>query len=56
MGRLISNDNRFVANAGDAKTLEQLSSRVGEPIGRVGWVGYDGRGRNLFTLGKGASL
>lgn len=56
VGRLASNDHRFVANAGDAKTLEQLSSRVREPIGRVGWVNSGDKGRNFFTFQKSANL
>lgn len=47
-----------MANAGDAKTLEQLASRTKEPIGRVGWVsgGGNGKGRNLFVFDRGANL
>lgn len=59
IGRLSSEpETRFVANAGDAKTLEQLASRTKEPIGRVGWVsgGGNGKGRNLFVFDRGANL
>ena len=56
MGRLIGNDERFVANAGDVKTLEQLSSWSREPVGRRGWVGPGDGGRNLFVFERGASL
>lgn len=56
MGRLIRNDERFVANTGDMKTLEQLSSWSREPIGRHGWVRHGEGGRNLFVFDKGASL
>ncbi|CAD6591207.1 MAG: hypothetical protein ASARMPREDX12_005031 [Alectoria sarmentosa] len=51
VGRLTSSGNeRFVANTGNAKTLEQLSSEKDEPIGRVGWVDGGDGGRNLFTF------
>ena len=56
MGRLLSNDARFVANAGDVKTLEQLSSWSREPIDRNGWVRPGDGGRNLFGFDKGANL
>lgn len=59
IGRLSSEpETRFVANAGDAKTLEQLVSRTKEPIGRLGWVSGDGngKGRNLFVFDRGANL
>ena len=47
---------RFVANAGSTRTLEQLASQVKEPIGRVGWVQTDGNGRNLFHFDNSANL
>ena len=56
VGRLSSNDHRFVANHGDMKTLEQLSSKVKEPIGRTGWVRNDDGGRNLFTFDHSVKL
>ncbi|CAF9935218.1 MAG: hypothetical protein ALECFALPRED_006337 [Alectoria fallacina] len=56
VGRLTSSNERFVANTGNAKTLEQLSSAENEPIGRAGWVGGGGGGRNLFTFEERANL
>lgn len=53
IGRLTSNSHRFVANAGDQRTLEQLASWEREPIGRVGWVEAGGDGRNLFFFDRG---
>lgn len=56
VGRLTSSNERFVANTGNAKTLEQLSSGKDEPIGRIGWVsGGDGE-RNVFTFEERANL
>ena len=56
VGRLTGNDNRFVANTGNVKTLEQLSSRTREPIGRIGWVSSGDGGKNLFVFEKTANL
>ncbi|MCJ1276724.1 hypothetical protein MMC21_004531 [Puttea exsequens] len=56
IGRLCADGSRFIANAGNAATLKQLSSRVREPIGRLGWVQAGGNGRNLFVLDTGAML
>lgn len=56
IGRLTSNNDRFVANAGDIKTLEQLSSRKSEPIGRIGRVRRGDDGRNLFWFEENAKL
>ena len=56
VGRLKDNDHRFVANAGDTKTLEQLSSRVQEPIDRTGWVKRNDDGRDLFVFDRGAKI
>ncbi|KAL8793926.1 MAG: hypothetical protein Q9195_003439 [Heterodermia aff. obscurata] len=57
IGRLIGDrDGRFIANAGNTKTLEQLATRTKEPIGSFGWVKADANGRNLFYLDRGASL
>ena len=56
VGRLTSNDHRFVANADDSRTLEQLSSRVKEPIGRIGWVRSGEKGKNLFVFEQSANL
>ncbi|ETI27903.1 hypothetical protein G647_00352 [Cladophialophora carrionii CBS 160.54] len=49
VGRLKSNNHRFVANHGDEETLKQFSSWEGEKIGRPGRVRNDGT-RNLFIL------
>ncbi|SMY28528.1 unnamed protein product [Zymoseptoria tritici ST99CH_1A5] len=51
IGRMGSDGRRFVANSGDAETLERLASWEVEPIGKRGWVRCDGK-RNLFTFGK----
>ncbi|KAH8815474.1 hypothetical protein F5884DRAFT_180194 [Xylogone sp. PMI_703] len=53
IGRLVSNGRRFIANHGNVDTLNQLSSRTQEQIGRRGWVGGDPKseGRNLFIFG-----
>ena len=56
VGRLTSNDQRFVANTGNIKTLEQLSSGNSEPIGRKGQVRRDDGGRNLFWFEENAKL
>lgn len=56
VGRLTINNHRFVANAADATTLEQLSSRFIDPIGRLGYVRTDADGRNLFALNQGPKL
>ncbi|KAK4691559.1 hypothetical protein P7C71_g5465, partial [Lecanoromycetidae sp. Uapishka_2] len=40
----------------DAKTLEQLSSKSKEPIGRSGWVKKADCGRNLFIFEANANL
>ena len=56
VGRLMSSNHRFVANTGDAKTLEQLSSGSTEPIGRIGWVKRGDGGRNMFIFEQSAKL
>ncbi|OCK74214.1 hypothetical protein K432DRAFT_311184 [Lepidopterella palustris CBS 459.81] len=58
VGRLKSNDHRFVANHGDANTLKQLSISLEEQIGRTGWVRKDAEkeGRNLFTFERSVKL
>ena len=57
IGRLIGDSGgRFIANAGNKKTLEQLATRTSEPIGRFGWVKADANGRNLFYFDRGAHL
>lgn len=56
VGRLKSNGHRFLANHGEASTLQQLSSSSKEPIGRVGHVSLGNAGRNLFTFTRGGKL
>ena len=65
IGRLVSNNHRFIANTGDEKTRMQLARRDREPIGRRGWVwresgkgevlkeGNSERARNLFFFDEG---
>ncbi|KAL2042488.1 hypothetical protein N7G274_004981 [Stereocaulon virgatum] len=56
VGRLISNDHRFVANTGDIKSLEQLAIGSREPIGRTGLVRGGDSGRNLFVFDEISKL
>lgn len=56
VGRLTRSNDRFVANTGNTKTLQQLSSGNSEPIGRVGWVKRSNEGGNLFTFEQSAKL
>ena len=56
IGRLKSNDHRFIANTSDGRALEQLGSGSKEPIGRAGWVKPDGNGRNLFSFEQASKL
>jgi len=58
VGRLKSNDHRFIANHGDNSTLQQLSSYSKEPIGRAGYVKKDHKkkGRNLFVFADSSNL
>ena len=56
VGRLTRSNDRFVANTGNTKTLQQLSSGTSEPIGRVGWVKRSNEGGNLFTFEQSAKL
>lgn len=56
MGRLKSSEHRFIANHGDATTLQQLSSGISEQIGRKGWVRRGEQGRNLFSFEQGGKL
>ena len=56
VGRLTGNDLRFVANTGNVKTLEQLSSGNSEPIGKRGWVRRGDGVRNLFVFEQNANL
>lgn len=50
IGRLNANQHRFIANAANAETLNELSSKRIEPIGRKGWVTRSDHGRNIFTF------
>ena len=52
VGRLKKNDHRFIANDGDENTLNQLSSRLKEQVGRSGFVRGGDDGRNLFTFNE----
>ncbi|KAF2118482.1 hypothetical protein BDV96DRAFT_488169 [Lophiotrema nucula] len=54
IGRLKSNNMRFLANTGDDDTLRQMASGKDEIIGLSGWVHQDPKrkGRGLFTFGK----
>lgn len=58
VGRLKSNNHRFIANHGDDSTLQQLSSFSKEPIGRPGYVKKDERkkSRNLFVFAESFRL
>lgn len=56
VGRMRNNGHRFIANHADGKTLQQLCSRVKEPIGRRGWVRTAEDGRNLFSFETSLNL
>jgi hypothetical protein len=58
VGRLKQTGHRFLANHGDASTLDQLCSTSAEPIGRTGYVKGDPakKGRNLFSFARGSRL
>jgi hypothetical protein len=58
VGRLKSDDKRFLANHGDEATLKQMASGVGEIVGKSGRVWQDKRrkGRGLFVFDKPAKL
>ncbi|KAF2186796.1 acetyl-CoA acetyltransferase [Zopfia rhizophila CBS 207.26] len=58
VGRLKSNNHRFLANHGDESTLRQMANSDSEIIGKMGWVMQDPRkkGRGLFTFEKGARI
>lgn len=57
VGRLASNDHRFLANHANEQTLEQLASWSKEPIGRKGWVRTcEKSGRNFFSFDQVARL
>lgn len=50
VGHLKGRRGRFLANHGDQRTLNELSSSIREPIGRSGYVRPGEDGRNLFTF------
>lgn len=58
VGRLKSNNKRFLANHGDEATLRALAGGSAEIVGRTGWVKQDEKkkGHGLFVLEKGAGL
>ncbi|KAJ8110515.1 hypothetical protein OPT61_g6669 [Boeremia exigua] len=58
VGRLKSDNKRFLANHGDEITLRQMAGGTGEIVGRTGWVWQDEKrkGRGLFAFDKPAKL
>jgi hypothetical protein len=58
VGRLKSNNKRFLANHGDEETLRQMAGGGGEIVGRSGRVWQDEKkyGRGLFAFDKPARL
>lgn len=58
VGRLRSNDKRFLANHGDEATLRQMASGTVEIVGKTGWIWQDTskKGRGLFVFDKPAKL
>lgn len=57
VGRLASNNHRFIANHADEHTLLALSSMTEEQIGKKGKVWTVEGGRNVFAFeGEGAKL
>jgi hypothetical protein len=57
LGRMRNGGGRFIANAGDAATLKDLTSKVNEQIGRQGWVSHDKKTeRNSFVYQRGSNL
>jgi hypothetical protein len=58
VGRLKSNNKRFLANHGDDSTLRQMASGAGEIVGKSGWVWQDAekKGRSLFAFDRPAKL
>jgi hypothetical protein len=58
IGRLKSNNKRFLANHGNEITLRQMASGSGEIVGKSGWVWQDveKKGRGLFAFDKPARL
>lgn len=56
VGRLTSNNHRFLANHADEHTLRTLSSMSEEQIGKRGRVWTADGGRNVFAAGEGPRL
>jgi hypothetical protein len=58
VGRLKSNNKRFLANHGDEATLRQMAGGQAEIVGKSGWVWQDEKkkGRGLFAFDKPAKL
>ncbi|KAH6638333.1 hypothetical protein C7974DRAFT_462543 [Boeremia exigua] len=58
VGRLKSNNKRFLANQGDESTLRQMAEGAVEIVGKSGWVWQDKKtkGRGLFAFDKPAKL
>ena len=56
VGRLASNNNRFLANHADEQTLRALSSITDEQIGRRGTLWTVEGGRNVFAIGEASKL
>lgn len=58
VGRLKSNDKRFLANHGDESTLRYMASGAAEVVGKSGWVWPDAEKsrRSLFAFDKPAKL
>jgi hypothetical protein len=52
IGRLKSDNKRFLANHGDEETLRQMAGGKSEIVGRSGWVWQDekSKGRGLFAF------
>lgn len=58
VGRMKSSGKRFLANAGDERTLREMGSGNKEVVGASGWVRQDPgkKGRGLFTFDKVAKI
>jgi hypothetical protein len=58
VGRLKSNNKRFLANHGDESTLQNMANGVGEIVGKSGWVWQDTEksSRSLFAFSTPTKL
>jgi hypothetical protein len=58
VGRLKSNNKRFLSNHGDESTLRHMANGASEIVDRSGWVWQDRekKGRSLFAFDKPAKL